>query len=392
MNIGSIITSALNRANLPVGDYEMREMAWEWLMEIIDEHWESKHWGFRKKALTLATAEGVEQVALDKRARVQAIVPNSVRGTDPIRRIAYEPSHDFYKKRPYQLEQSDPYFYRDGEFRGYSENPSSASVISFVSSLTNYSTGTVAVVKGLQRVVITTGSISLDRVGQFIRVGSDTKVYRIARFESTSIFYLSEPYEGVNAATASYVMGDLGQKATVLGYVSGQLQEEEVQLNGSTSVSTVKQFTSLVRISKSDKTHGYITASSNSGAVTNAVLDPGETELDVQTVKLYPIPAKTETIDYEAYIQHPRLYKYSDSPLFPKEYHNLLTLDLYIRLQEEWNKVAVPDSVIARRVSMLVDMRAADNNTDSWNMQVESYETSEGARMTNLPPGYPDDD
>lgn len=393
MVIGDIITRALNRSNLPVSDYDMREIAWEMLLEIIDEHWESKHWGFRKKALTLTTADGTEAYSLDKRVKINDIVPNSMRGSDPVRRLRYEPSHDFYRKRPYELEESSPYYFRDGELQGYSTNPSSASAIAFVSSLTNYSTGTVMVVKGQNRVVMTTGVVSVDRVGQYIRVGSDTKVYKIVRLEhgSTSIFYLNEAYDGANNATATFLIGDLGQKVTVMGYVSGQLQEEEVQINGSVSVSTVKLFTSLVKISKSEKTHGYITGTSNAAAVTNIVLDPGETETDIQTVKLYPIPAEEETINFEAYIRHPRVYKYSDSPLFPQEYHNLLVIDLYIRLETEWNKNEVAQAVYSRRDKILTDMTVADNNTDQWTFQVEDYEESDRASLSNLPAGYEDD-
>lgn len=394
MNTGQIISRALNRAGLSVNDYGYRILAKEFLEEIVNEHWESKKWIFRKRALTLATADGTEEYALDKRARVLNIVPNTMRGSDPVRRIDYEPSHDFYKKRPYALEESDPYYFRDGAYQGYSNNPSSASVISFVSSLSNYSTGTVNVVKGSKRVVITTGTVSVDRIGQYLRISGDNKAYLIESVEhnSTTVFFLSEPYQGANDSTASYEIGDLGQKATVLGYVSGQLTEEEVQLDGSDSVSTSKSFTSIVRISKSGKTHGYITATSNSGAVTNAVLDPGETELDVQTVKLYPIPSKTETINYEAYIKHPCLYKDSDSPLFPSEWHQLLVIDLYIRLEEEWNKKAVSQLTVQRRQSMYEDLYTADNDTDQWNMQVEDYENTDGNRLSNLPTTYGYDD
>lgn len=393
MNIGTIITRALNRAKLSVSDSGFRDMANEILDENIQDLWNKEFWKFRKKALTLTTAADTEEYSLDKRARIVNIVPNTMRGTDPVRRLDYEPSHAFYKRRPYSLEGSDPYYFRDGSFQGYATNPSVASTISFTSSLTNYTTGTVSVVRGQTRVVITTGVVSVDKIGQWIRVGSDTKAYRITKIEhnSTSIFYLNEPYQGADSATASFTMGDIAQKVTVLGYVSSQLQEEEIQLNGSTAAVSSKSFTSLVRISKSDKTHGYVTATSNSGAVTNAVLDPGDNDLDIQTVKLYPIPTKTETINYECYIQHPHLYKYSDSPLFPNEFHQLLVLDLYIRLQEEWNEKEVPQTVLERRNTMLQELIYLNNNTDAWTIQKDSYEDSERARLTNLPSTYEED-
>lgn len=393
MNVGNICSDALNRAGLSVSDLGMRNMAKNMLDEIIQSIWESKHWYFRKIALTFATAIAGESVSLDKRVRVQNIVPNTVRGTDPIRRLRYEPSFEFYKLRPFALPQTAPYYYRDGQFQGFSNNPSAASVITFSSSLTNYTTGTCAVINGMTRVVMTTGSISVDKLGQYIRFGTDNKAYQIVSldFGSTSIFYLSDPYQGTTNAVATHTIGDIFQKATVLGYVSGELQEEEIQLNGSTSVLTVKQFTSLVKISKSGKTGGYITATSNSAAVVNAILDPGETEVDIQTVKLYPIPAAVETINYEAYIIHPHLYKESDSPLIPGEYHNLLVLELFIRLQTEWNEKEVSPEVFRRRSEIMQQMIDTDNNTDQWIIQNDMTEESERSRFNNLPAGYDND-
>lgn len=393
MNTGQIVTRALNRAGLPVSDYATRDFAKDYLQEIVDEYWESKHWNFRKRAFSFSTTASTEEVSLDKRVRVKNIVPNTMRGSDPVRRIDFEPSHDFYKRRTHSLESSSPYFFRDGDFKGYSTNPSSASAIALVSSLTNYTTGTLTVVNGQTRVVIATGAVSVDMIGRYIRVGTDIKAYKIIRLDlqSTSIFYLDSPYEGTSSGSATFTIGDIAQKVTVLGYVSGQLQEEEVQLNGSSSVSTVKSFTSLVKISKSDKTGGYITATSNSGGVTNAILDPGELEIDVQTIKLYPIPSATETISYEAYITHPKLYKDSDAPLFPSEFHNLLVIDLFIRLKVEFQGVEVSEETISRRNSILQQMNSLDNNTDNWKTQQENYEDSERSRSGNLPTTYEND-
>jgi len=393
MNTGQIVTRALNRAGLSVYEYATRELARDLLQEITDEIFESKFWKFRKRSLTISATASTEEVALDKRVRVSNIVPNSMRGSDPVRTIKYEPSHDFYRRRPYEPESSSPYYFRDGQFKGFSTDPSSASVITLVSSLTNYSTGTLTVVNGQTRVVIATGSVSVDMVGRYIRVTGDNKAYKIVRLDiqSTSVFYIDSPYEGASSTTATFIIGDIAQKATVLGYVSGQLQEEEVQLNGSSSVATTKSFTSLVKISKSDKTGGYITATSNSGGVTNAILDPGETEIDVQTIKLYPIPAANETINYEAYITHPKLYKDSDAPLIPSEFHNLLVLELYIRLQTEINEKEVSQEVLNRRTVLKNQMNLIDNNTDAWTIQQESYEDSERSRASNLPSTYDND-
>ena len=392
MNNGQIIDKGLNRAGLSIYDNDLRELANDYLMEIIEEHWNFKHWGFRKREKTITTVDGTEEYSLDKLARVLDIVPNTIRGSDPVRMLRYEPSHDFFKRRPYQLDEAYPYFLRDGVFQGFSNNPSAASVLACASSLANYTTGTMAVVNGLTRVAITTGAFTLDMLGRGFQVTGTAEKYRLVKYESSSVMYLDRPYEGASNATATFKIGDIFQKVSVLGYVSSQLQEEEVELNGTTAVSTTKSFTSLLRISKSHKTHGYVTCTSNAAAVTNIVLDPGETETEVQTVNLYPIPSDAETINYEVFIKHPILYRYTDSPLFPSEFHNLLAIDLYIRLEEEWNKVTVPQRVVDRRDKILNDLVTLDNNTDGWNTQQENFETPDRARVTNLPNTYGIDD
>lgn len=392
MNIGTIITRALNRADLAVGDIGFRDMALEMLDEVIQEHWNYKNWKFRQVPLTVATVINQEEYALDKRvASVAEIVPNSFGGTDPYRVIKYIPSQEFHRTHTFDPQYGDSYKFRESGVKGYQTNPSAASVIACVSSLSNYTTGTITVVNGSRQVTFAGSTITQDMLGRWLKVGTDSKNYRLVKRESSTIFYIDEAYEGVDAST-TFALGDIEQRLTVLGYVSGVLQEEEVQLNGATSVSTSKSFTSLVKISKSDKTHGYITCTSNAGAVTNIILDPGETECDFVCVKLYPIPDAVETLNYEAYIRHPFMSKDSDSPLFPSQFHSLLQLDLYIKLETEWNKKEVSDLVLSRRDGLLKRMEEIDNSTDSWTIYQESDESTDRSKIQGLPPSYGSDE
>jgi hypothetical protein len=231
-------------------------------------------------------------------------------------------------------------------------------------------------------------------IGRYIRVGTDTKSYKLASKDgnSTTVFYLNEAYEGVSAAGATFALGDIGQKVTVMGYVGVQLFEEEIELNGATAVATGRSFTTLVKITKSDRTHGTVTATSNTGGVTNLILDPGETECEIAFINLYPVPTKTETINFEAYIKHPFLYKYSDSPLFPSPFHPLLQLDLDIKLMNEWHKQEVSEQIISRREKLLNDMIVMDNSTDGWTIYQESDESVARTNLNNLPASYGSDD
>jgi len=396
MNIGTIITRALNRAQLSAIDIGYRDMAFEMLDEIIHEHWNSQYWKFRKRSLTLTTVAAQEEYSLDKRVDdISAIVPNTMRGASPVRTLIYEPAHEFYRTHAYDLPSGAPYRYRECQVKGFATDPTAASLIAFVSSQANYTTGTVRVVEGSKQVVFGGGaSITLDMISRWLRVGTDTKTYRLVSrdYNSTTTYYLNEPYEGVSAAAATFALGDIQQKCAVTGYVSGQLMDEEVQLNGASSISTTKSFTSLVRIAKSDKTAGYVTATSNVGVVTNIVLDPGETEAEYLTIKLCPIPTAVEILSYEAYIQHPWLYKNNDSTLFPNQYHNVLLLDLFIKLETEWNRREPSPSVYARRDALLKRMIEIDNSTDGWSILQESEEEADRLKIDNLPAMYGYDD
>lgn len=390
MNIQTIVTRGLNRAKLSVADLGFRDLATEYLDEIIQEYWEMKFWQFRKRSFTISATSGTSEYTLDKLATVQSILQNSMRGSSPVRLIRYRPTSE-HNRVVFSSDSGNPYWFREGSWRGFQTNPSSASVITFVSSLTNYTTGTVTAVNGSRLLVFAGGAtITLDMLGRWIRIGTDAKAYKITSrdFGSSTRFYINEPYEGTSTSGQTFVIGDIQQKCVVLGYVSSQLQEEEILLNGATSVATTKSFSSILRISKSDKTHGYITATSNSGVVTNIVLDPGETEADFQTVIYYPTPSATETINYDSYIRHPHLYKPTDSPLFPNQFHGLLSLDLFIRLEEEWKGKSVSQETLDRRNKMLDDMIALDNKTDGWQILQETEESSAHTRLDNLPAAY----
>lgn len=362
----------------------MREMAIQMLDEIIQELWESKKWNFRKSTFAFNTSSGVEEYGLNKLAG--DIVLNTMRGSDPVRRLTFEPSHEFFKKRPYTLSDGDPYVYRDGEYFGCQTQPSASSQITFSSSLSNYTTGTVSVIYGSQRVVIATGSVTLDMLGRWFRVGTDAKRYKIVTVESSSIFYIHEPYEGTTDSAATFAIGDVQQKGVVLGLLdNGTVLEEEVQLNGATTVTSTNSFASIIRISKSDKTYGYVTATSNGAVVTNAILDPGETEADFRTIKLHPIPTKEERITFESYGKHPHLYKPTDSPLIPSQFHPLLVLELFIKIKTEWLNQDVAQAVVERRNNILERMNTWDNDLDDWNAKQETTEYSSDRRSTNLP-------
>jgi len=106
----------------------------------------------------------------------------------------------------------------------------------------------------------------------------------------------------------------------VKGYnASGQLITEKVTLTGVTPVNTAASFTSLLSISK-DTTVGTITCTSNSAAVTNIILLPGETQKEQWEVRLHKIPDDAYTIPYTAQVIPWTLSYDEDAIPIPDEY------------------------------------------------------------------------
>jgi len=387
MNVGGYVTRTLRKFELPIDDLATRDLAKDFLDDVIQENYNFKEWQFRVSRFSFNTSAGVEEYALSKHA--SSIMMETMRGTDPIRKIRFEPRHEFYGKRLHELDAGDPYWYRLGEMFGYEVNVSAASVITFSSSLTNHTTGTVTLATGSTLVTGASSAFTVDMVGRWFNRDNDEKSYRVAKFISTTRIYIEEPYEGAAGSGLSYTIGDIVQRGIVLGFLpSGAITEEAVELNGSTGVSTVQSFSSLIRISKSHRTHGAITATSNGGLVTNIILDPGELEAEFQTIKMYQIPDREERIEYECYTRHPILYKDSESPLFPIAFQPLIQMDLDIRFKDEYLNQKVSQILLSRRERLFDQLVTLDNSLDSWHVTTEKETQSVNVRGTNLPTNF----
>lgn len=387
MNIGTIINKALIRAQMSISDVPTRDMACDMLDEVIQSIWHRKKWLFRKATFNFTTDANIDEYALHQLAG--EILPNTVRGSDSIRIIRFRPSTDFHKRHPHTIPTGDPYEYREGEMWGVQTQPSASSQISVASSLANYTTGTMTAIFGSRQITIAVGAFTLDMVGRWIRIGTESKRYRIASYISSTQALINDPYEGTTGAGKTFAIGDVQQKVSIQGFADdGTVIEEELQLNGTTSVTSTNFFASLNRITKSDKTYGTVTATSNAGAVTNIVLSPGETEADFRTIKLYPIPAKAELITYESYARHPYLHRSTDSPLFPSQWHPLLVIELYIKLMTEFLEKDVSAEVLAKRDQILTDMVINDNDSDEWHIVQETEYQSIDRNRSNLPENF----
>ncbi len=109
---------------------------------------------------------------------------------------------------------------------------------------------------------------------------------------------------------------DTSQFVTVRGIVGGEIDVEEIALDGTTSVSTNKSFTRIFSIGKNATTVGRITITSNSAAVTIAVLSPQEKTIKIRQFRAYPTPDATYTIQFKFFAIPPILTsRYQDAEI-----------------------------------------------------------------------------
>lgn len=105
----------------------------------------------------------------------------------------------------------------------------------------------------------------------------------------------TQPTSASILTLASSSVSDTTQSVMIRGVVSGQEDYEMVTLNGTTQVTTTKQFTSIRSISKSAATAGRISVTSNGGAVTVLTLGPLEKTTRLKKVRFYPTPSSSLT-------------------------------------------------------------------------------------------------
>jgi len=130
--------------------------------------------------------------------------------------------------------------------------------------------------------------------------------------QPTSASVIACSSSSASDATVYYVV--------VKGYnASSQLITERILLTGATPANTTASFVSLLSISK-DTTVGTITCTSNSAAVTNITLLPGEIQKEQWEIRLHKIPDATYTMPYTALVIPWKLSYDEEAMPIPDEY------------------------------------------------------------------------
>jgi hypothetical protein len=137
------------------------------------------------------------------------------------------------------------------------------------------------------------------------------------------IWVAAQPTSASTISLVSSAAGDTAVTVTVRGISGGIDIVEEKTLNGGTAVATTASFTYLTAITK-ETSAGTVTATSNSGAVTNITLPARENFKEYWEVRLNLIPDAAYSI-YGGYYRKPwELYYDSDISIIPEIHEETL--------------------------------------------------------------------
>ncbi len=136
---------------------------------------------------------------------------------------------------------------------------------------------------------------------------------------------------------------DTNIDVTIFGVVSGYPDYETKTTHsddGTTSVDGSKSFTSVDRIVKGSSSVGRITATSNSAAVTLAVLPVGDTTAGIiyRKVKFYPLASSSTTVNVYYYKDIYRLVNDGDVHELGQEFDEAIILLAVSKINYENNK------------------------------------------------------
>lgn len=154
---------------------------------------------------------------------------------------------------------------------------------------------------------------------------SDIPIYYKTWLEN---MILRQPNSASVVTIVSSSTSDTSQSITVFGTVSGYPDQETINLNGTTSVPGSKSFTTVDRIIKNASTVGRITCTTNTAAVTLAVLPTGDGTAGImyKTIRLWPLPSLVAPINVWYYKQPWRLVNDQDVHELGQEFDHAIIL------------------------------------------------------------------
>lgn len=369
MNFGQAYKQALVLAKLPIDDAGHIELAKEATQRNIDDLWyhpkACADW--RQSRSSITTVADADEYTLSK--LVDEIVPGTMsRDPDdsPGTLDYVDPLQFFQKFTNHANMLGTPAVYTHGDLSGVDSQPAVPTKILIKSTKAKKTNGTVNFTAGSKRITSDDGIFSLNDVGLRIRKTGEVRSYKIGRFIDNSEIEIIEKFRGVSGDGDTYEIGDIGIHVNVTGFVAGEIDSEDIVLDGETEVTGEKNFTTLISISKTDRTGGSVTAQDEEKTANYAVLAPGETEVERKTVVLHPIPSVADqVIKYRFYLHHPRIWLDSDRIYLPRKFHKTVLRMTQADLLE-WSEQAIPAKLaqdIQKGIDEYLDWA---NDTSKW--------------------------
>lgn len=188
-----------------------------------------------------------------------------------------------------------------------------------------------------------------------------------------------QPTSASTISCVSSSASDTSQTVYIKGLdTNGYEDYETITLTGTTPVASTKSYTHILMISKSSVTAGTVTLTSNSGAVTNAVISRQMLDYRVKVLRLVQIPNGSWTIELNYQQRENELNQDGDYPIV--DCYDCLeagaTADA-LRYKRQYAKAADWDVIFEKRLANLVySYEASPNKVNLFNPK--TYRAYEG--------------
>lgn len=178
---------------------------------------------------------------------------------------------------------------------------------------------------------------------------------------------IGQPLQASVVTIVSSSASDTTGYITVFGTVSGYPDYETINLNGTTSAAGSKSFTKIERIAKSGSTIGRVTATTNSGNNTVAVLPVGDTTSGIlyKKIQLFPLPNEIIPINVQYYKDPYRLVNDEDIHELGQEFDEAIILLATSKMKYE-NNQSEGDKFYALYQDEIRSLRRTNSDKIDW--------------------------
>lgn len=166
---------------------------------------------------------------------------------------------------------------------------------------------------------------NLDRADPQRALTGDPKIAAISDLSPV----IAQPSAAAIVQVVSSNTADTTQKVIVKGIVGGEEDYEQLTLNGTTTVSTTKSFTSITSLSKSAATSGRVTFVS--GSTTLLTLGPLDKTALLRILTLYPVPQSVLTVTVRHFAPPPAFFtNLYEAVMIPEDFDHVVDQWAYL--------------------------------------------------------------